>query len=120
MSDVNGDESIPHSEWIRAFKTIVEEVKEEMSKQGRPHAFIGAKVNNYPWYNSNCLRVELKFCSQIIYTTLRFVTCEELEWYLNDCIGMKQKFPDVIAGEIRFEFHANSPQTLLNAHSSFS
>lgn len=35
---------------------------------------------------------------QIIYTTIRFITPEELKWYTEDCISLKQAFPDLIAG----------------------
>jgi len=35
---------------------------------------------------------------QIIYSTIRFITPEELEWYLEDCIALKKEFPHLIAG----------------------
>jgi adenosine deaminase CECR1 len=35
---------------------------------------------------------------QIIYTTIRSITPEELEWYLEDCIALKKEFPHLIAG----------------------
>ena len=35
---------------------------------------------------------------QIIYTTIRYITPEELEWYLEDCIALKQEFPHLICG----------------------
>ena len=37
---------------------------------------------------------------QLIYTTLRFVSEEELEWWLEDCIALKQEFPHIIAGQV--------------------
>lgn len=37
-------------------------------------------------------------CSQVIYTTVRVLSPEEIEWYLEDCITLKQEFPDLIAG----------------------
>jgi adenosine deaminase CECR1 len=36
--------------------------------------------------------------AQIIYSTIRFITPEELEWYLEDCIALKKEFPHLIAG----------------------
>jgi hypothetical protein len=35
---------------------------------------------------------------KIIYTTIRFVSPAELEWYLDDCIALKREFPHLIAG----------------------
>jgi len=35
---------------------------------------------------------------QIIYTTLRFIDEEELEWALADCLDLKKKYPHIIAG----------------------
>jgi len=49
----------------------------EMKEQGREGDFVGAKV---------------------IYSTLRFCTAEELEWYTEDCIALKKEFPHLIAG----------------------
>jgi hypothetical protein len=36
--------------------------------------------------------------SQIIYSTIRVVSDEELEWHLDDCINLKKEFPHTIAG----------------------
>lgn len=36
----------------------------------------------------------------MIYTTIRFITPEELEWYLEDCIALKKEFPHLIAGKL--------------------
>jgi adenosine deaminase CECR1 len=36
--------------------------------------------------------------SQVIYTTVRIVSPEEMERYLEGCITLKQEFPDLIAG----------------------
>ena len=36
--------------------------------------------------------------AQIVYSTIRFITPEELEWYLEDCIALKKEFPHLIAG----------------------
>ena len=34
----------------------------------------------------------------IIYTTIKIITPEELEWYTEDCLALKKEFPDLIAG----------------------
>jgi len=34
----------------------------------------------------------------VIYTTVRVLSPEEIEWYLEDCITLKQEFPDLVAG----------------------
>jgi hypothetical protein len=36
--------------------------------------------------------------SKIIYSTIRVVSDEELEWHLDDCINLKNEFPHTIAG----------------------
>ncbi|KLO10537.1 adenosine deaminase-related growth [Schizopora paradoxa] len=77
LIDANGEDSVSHAEIFRTFGEIVQEVKDEMARQRRSDAFIGARI---------------------IYTTLRFVTCDELDWYLEDCIKLKQEFPDLVAG----------------------
>jgi adenosine deaminase CECR1 len=38
---------------------------------------------------------------QVIYTIVRMITPEDLEWYLEDCLSLKQKYPDVLAGPYR-------------------
>jgi len=53
------------------------EVREEMKGQKREDEFIGARI---------------------IYSTIRFISPEELEWYTEDCIALKQEFPHLIAG----------------------
>lgn len=63
---------------VKLFEDTVRAVKEEMAKAGRQDDFYGARI---------------------IYSTLRSVTCEELEWYLNDCIELKKEFPHLIAGK---------------------
>ncbi|KAF4578917.1 hypothetical protein EYR36_000726 [Pleurotus pulmonarius] len=77
MDDVDGNECVPHREWLVMFDEVLKEVKEDMQKQGREDEFIGAKI---------------------IYTTLRFITPEELTWYTEDCIVLKKEFPHLIAG----------------------
>ena len=35
---------------------------------------------------------------------MRDVTCEELEWYLEDCLALKQEFPHLIVGQLEALF----------------
>ncbi|KAI0311600.1 adenosine deaminase-like growth [Amylostereum chailletii] len=73
----SGEQNVPHREWLLDFDEIVKEVKAEMKNQGREDDFIGAKV---------------------IYTTVRVITPEEMTWYTEDVIALKQEFPHLIAG----------------------
>ena len=34
----------------------------------------------------------------MIYTTLRFISAEDLYWYTEDCLALKKEFPHIIAG----------------------
>ncbi|KAK1217396.1 hypothetical protein PQX77_019936 [Marasmius sp. AFHP31] len=68
---------VPQRELVAIFDRVIGEVKEEMKQRGREGEFVGARI---------------------IYSTVRFCTNEELEWYLNDCIALKKEFPHLIAG----------------------
>lgn len=39
---------------------------------------------------------------QLIYTIVRIINNEELQWYLSDCLSLKTKFPDILAGAFSF------------------
>ncbi|KAF8669690.1 adenosine [Rhizoctonia solani] len=73
----DGSETLAHSDYLVMLGDVIKEVKEKMKAENRGDEFVGAKV---------------------IYTTLRFVTNEELAWYLEDCMTLKKEFPDLIAG----------------------
>ncbi|KAL1677389.1 hypothetical protein EV122DRAFT_265877 [Schizophyllum commune] len=75
MTGADGLENIPHRDWLVVFDRILSEVKEYSKQQSND--FAGAKI---------------------IYSTVRFITPEELEWYLQDCITLKKEFPHLIAG----------------------
>lgn len=45
MDDVDGNECVPHREWLVMFDEVLKEVKEDLQKQGREDEFIGAKVS---------------------------------------------------------------------------
>ncbi|KAL1743471.1 hypothetical protein HDZ31DRAFT_83400 [Schizophyllum fasciatum] len=77
MTGSDSQENIPHREWLKVFDRVLGEVKEELRQKGREDEFIGARI---------------------IYSTVRFITPEELEWYLQDCIALKKEFPHLIAG----------------------
>jgi len=77
LVDANGEETVSHRDLVVTFDEVVQEVKDEMNRQGRPEAFIGARI---------------------IYATLRLISCEELDWFVDDCIELKQEFPHLIAG----------------------
>ncbi|KAI0636429.1 Metallo-dependent hydrolase [Trametes polyzona] len=77
MVGEDGEENVPHRVWFQIYERVLNEVKEELRQQGRGDEFIGSKI---------------------IYSTLRNVTCEELEWYLEDCLALKQEFPHLVAG----------------------
>lgn len=77
MIGPDGQDNIPHREWLLLFDRVLNEVKAEMKSQNREDEFIGARI---------------------IYSTIRFITPEELEWYTEDCLSLKQEFPHLIAG----------------------
>ncbi|KIP06026.1 hypothetical protein PHLGIDRAFT_128501 [Phlebiopsis gigantea 11061_1 CR5-6] len=77
MLDADGGETITHREWLSVFDRVTNEVKASMAQQSRADEFVGCKI---------------------IYTTLRFITPEELVWYTEDCITLKKEFPHLIAG----------------------
>ncbi|KAI0332609.1 Metallo-dependent hydrolase [Cubamyces sp. BRFM 1775] len=75
--DAEGEETMDHEAFLRLYDGVVEEVKAKMKQEGRADEFVGSKV---------------------IYTVLRILPPEGLDWYLKDCIAMKKKFPHLIAG----------------------
>ncbi|KZT07988.1 adenosine deaminase-related growth [Laetiporus sulphureus 93-53] len=77
MAGADGTENISHREWFVIFENVVNGVKKELRQQGRENEFTGAKI---------------------IYTTVRLVAPEDLEWYLEDCLQLKKEFPHLLAG----------------------
>lgn len=47
MVGEDGEDNIPHREWLVMFDQILNEVKGEMKQQGREDEFIGARVSSY-------------------------------------------------------------------------
>ncbi|KAJ7510093.1 hypothetical protein B0H11DRAFT_2152419 [Mycena galericulata] len=77
MFGEDGQENITHREWLQIFDDVQREFKADLQSQGRDDEFIGARI---------------------IYSTLRFISVEELDWYCEDCITLKQEFPHLITG----------------------
>ncbi|KAI9061473.1 Metallo-dependent hydrolase [Trametes sanguinea] len=77
MFGEDGEENIPHRVWFQMYERVLNEVKEELKAQGREDEFLGSKI---------------------VYSTMRSISCEELEWHLSDCLALKQEFPHLIAG----------------------
>ena len=77
MVDADGKENVPHCVWVQMYERVLDEVKTSLEAEGRADDFIGSKI---------------------IYSTLRIGTPEELEWYTEDCLALKQEFPHLIAG----------------------
>ncbi|RPD64539.1 Metallo-dependent hydrolase [Lentinus tigrinus ALCF2SS1-7] len=77
MVGADGEENVPHRIWFQMYERILNEVKASLAAQGRADEFVG---------------------SRIIYSTLRIGTPEELEWYTEDCLALKQEFPHLVAG----------------------
>jgi adenosine deaminase CECR1 len=44
MFGADGHENIPHRDWIIAFERVMNEVKAQLAREGRPDAFFGARV----------------------------------------------------------------------------
>ena len=77
MIGEDGRDNVPHREWLVAYDRIINEVKAELASQGRADAFVGSRV---------------------IYSCKRSATCDELEWYLEDCFQIKREFSHLICG----------------------
>jgi adenosine deaminase CECR1 len=45
MYGADGQENLPHREWLVMFDRVINQVKAEMVELGRPNDFIGAKVS---------------------------------------------------------------------------
>ncbi|QRV92114.1 AMP deaminase [Ceratobasidium sp. AG-Ba] len=73
----DGSKTMQHRDWIIMFQEAVDETKKHVREQGREDDFVGAKI---------------------IYTALRFMTNEQIVWYYEDCMKLKEEFPHVIAG----------------------
>ncbi|KAI0332618.1 Metallo-dependent hydrolase [Cubamyces sp. BRFM 1775] len=77
MVGEDGEENVPHRVWFEIYERVLKEVNDGLKEQGREDDSISSKI---------------------IYSTMRDATCEELEWYLEDCLALKQEFPHLLAG----------------------
>ncbi|KAJ7033747.1 hypothetical protein C8F04DRAFT_957252 [Mycena alexandri] len=77
MVGEDGAQDVPHREWLLIFDQVQKELKAKLERQGREDDFVGARI---------------------IYTALRFIPIDELEWHFQDCIALKKEFPHLIAG----------------------
>ncbi|KAF8598474.1 adenosine deaminase-like growth [Ceratobasidium sp. AG-I] len=73
----DGSETLVHRDWLVIFEEAVNETRAIMKEQDREGDFLGAKI---------------------IYTALRFLTNEQLAWFLEDCMTLKKEFPHIVAG----------------------
>ena len=47
MVGADGQQNVPHSDWLRIFERVLNEVKMEMKEQGWEGDFFGAKVASF-------------------------------------------------------------------------
>ncbi|KAJ7709654.1 adenosine deaminase-related growth [Mycena rosella] len=93
MFGEDGQEKVPHHDWLKIFDETLGEFKAELKSQEREDEFIGARI---------------------IYSTLRLIDLEELEWYREDCITLKQELPHLIADSTSFRcFDLVGPENML-------
>lgn len=50
MFDADGNQNVPHREWIFDFKQVICEVRAVLNEQGRGEEFIGAKVGERTYF----------------------------------------------------------------------
>lgn len=67
--------TLDHTQWVEIFEDSLAEAKAECNRLG--YMFHDAKI---------------------IYATVRFITPERLQWYLDDCLMLKKKFPHRVVG----------------------
>ncbi|KAG8801906.1 hypothetical protein FRC17_006529, partial [Serendipita sp. 399] len=77
MVKEDGTTPVDHEGFFTIFQEELTSYLKDLAEAGQSDAFIGAKL---------------------IYTIIRVISSEELEWYLDDCLSLKQKFPTILAG----------------------
>lgn len=77
MFGADGMDTVMHREMLQTFDEVIQELKSDLKKQGQENRFFGARI---------------------IYSTIKFITPDELNWYTEDCIALKKEFPHLIAG----------------------
>ncbi len=77
MIGADGKEEVPHRAWLRAYEQIIAEVQAMLAARGKGGAFLGSKI---------------------IYSVMRNISCEDMDWHLDNCLALKRAFPHLIAG----------------------
>jgi adenosine deaminase CECR1 len=76
---ITSDDGTKQLEHRRILQLLSDTLKEELPKiQAKGHAFVGIRV---------------------IYAIMRLATREAMAWCIENCIQMKQEFPELICGE---------------------
>ena len=44
MIGEDGEDNVPHRDWLLVYDRVLREVKDELAKQGRQDEFVGSKV----------------------------------------------------------------------------
>lgn len=73
LLDREGKSTVTHAEMLNEFKSALQAVQAELP-QGR------------------------SFDAKVIYSTLRFIDPDQLQWYIDDAIQLKQQFPSLLVG----------------------
>ncbi|PWN34102.1 Metallo-dependent hydrolase, partial [Meira miltonrushii] len=73
LLDGEGKSTVTHADMLNEFKSALEAVQADLP-QGR------------------------SFDAKVIYSTLRFIDAEQLQWYIDDAIKLKQEFPNLLVG----------------------
>ncbi|TBU35454.1 Metallo-dependent hydrolase [Dichomitus squalens] len=74
MIGADGKKNVPHHEWLRVYDRVIASVKTTLRN---PSVFLGSKL---------------------IYSVVRNLSLEDMEWHLDNCLALKREFPHLIAG----------------------
>ena len=74
MIGADGKKDVPHREWLRAYDRAITSVRSSLPD---PSVFLGSKL---------------------IYSVLRDMSTEDMEWHLDNCLSLKREFPHLIVG----------------------
>ncbi|KAH7908872.1 Metallo-dependent hydrolase [Hygrophoropsis aurantiaca] len=78
MVGEDGQENVPHREWLITINKVAQDLKQSLKERGCEDDLIGIRI---------------------IYTIIRDCSLSEMEWYLEDCLALKKEFPHLIAGK---------------------
>ncbi|KAG9119191.1 hypothetical protein FRC07_005931, partial [Ceratobasidium sp. 392] len=73
----DGTQNLTMSDVMEVMQDAIDNVRADLNAQGRGEEFVGAKV---------------------IYMAIRAVSVEEMVGYLDECLELKAKYPDLVAG----------------------